>query len=462
MSESPSQGLTAVLAAHVAGSSFAQFPPATVVATKHALLDAIGVMHAASGFAPEVLPFVTLARNAGGRREATLLGFGDQVPCALAALANGAMAHALDYEDAFDAAPLHPNASLIPAVLALAQSRAPVSGQEVLTAIATGCDLACRIGLSLRARLEDGGWYPPPIIGAMGAVAAAARLLRLPPERVADAFALMLMQVTCPGELRQGQDSVLRAVREAFPAQAAVNAALLAEAGIRGFPQALEGEAGFFRLFARGQYDAGELLRDLGARWHIERLSFKAWPSCRGTHAAIEAALLLRGGGGVDPRSVDSIVIEGGPVQRMLAEPLARKCAPSTPINAKFSLPFTVASALVHGEITLDSFSPAALAEPAVLALARRCTFRLREDWSMDRATSAAVELRLRDGALRQEILDPLGSPDRPLTGEQLGAKFVDCLGRSALPVPAAAAHALALRIMAAEQAVDAGAQLMP
>ena len=463
MTDSPTPGLTATLAAHVAGTTFSQLPPATVVAARNALLDAIGVMYAASGLAPEVVPFVSLARAASGRAEATLIGFNHKVPAPLAAMANGAMAHALDYEDAFDAAPLHPNASLMPAVLALAQTRAPVSGEELLTAIATGCDLACRIGLSLRARLEEGGWYPPPILGAMGAVAACARLLRLPPDRVRDAFALMLMQNTCPGEIRHGADSVLRAVREAFPAQAAVNAALLAEAGIRGFPQAFEGESGFFRLFARDQYDPQQLLDDLGTRWHIEQLSFKPWPSCRGTHAAIEAALQVRARLGFELSRIESIVIDGGPVQRMLAEPPARKSAPATPIDAKFSLPFTVATALVHGAVTLDSFTPAALADRQVLELARRCVFRLREDWDVSRATSGGLALRLADGSnATAEVPEPQGAPARPMATEQLVDKFVDCLGRGAEPVRPAVARILAMRILRVAELRDVSSLLAP
>ena len=123
-------GLSAALADHVSGARFEQLSPATVRATCRAVLDAIGVMQAASGLAPEVRPFIELARAQRGVPESSVLGTALRTPAASAALANGAMAHALDYEDAFDAAPVHPNASLIPAVLALAQARAPVSGRR--------------------------------------------------------------------------------------------------------------------------------------------------------------------------------------------------------------------------------------------------------------------------------------------------------------------------------------------
>ena len=452
-------GLSNALARHVSGARFEQLPAQTVHAARRALLDAVGVMHAASGLAPEVRPFIDLARAGGGTPEARILGTIDRVPAALAAFANGAMAHALDYEDAFDAAPVHPNASLIPAVLALAQARAPVSGRELLTAIAVGCDLSCRVALSLRRRLEEGGWYPPPILGAFGAVAGAARLLRLTPRQVVDAFSLLLLQNSCPGEIKYSADTVIRAVREAFPAQAAVMVTQLAEAGVRGFEAPLEGRAGFYALFAAGQYATSDLLDGLGTRWHIDALSFKPWPSCRGTHAAIEAALTLRARDALDPAGVDQVIIEGGSVQAMLAEPADRKRAPQTAIDAKFSLPFTVATALVQGTVTLDHFGAAGLSDPAVLALAAGCSWRQRADWGVDQAVAGGLRIRLRDGSERTcEVLDPAGSPTRPLDDGQLVAKFVDCLGRAARPTAAGAAAALAARILQIDPESDVGA----
>jgi 2-methylcitrate dehydratase PrpD len=166
-------GLSAAIAAHVARSEFGRLPPATVASSKRAILDGLGVMLAASGTSGDILPFIELARAESGAQRATLLGFAQQVSLPMAALANGAMAHALDFEDAFDLVPMHPNASLLPAVFALAEARAPVTGRDFITAVATGCDLACRLALSLRQPLETGGWYPPPILGAYGSVAVA-------------------------------------------------------------------------------------------------------------------------------------------------------------------------------------------------------------------------------------------------------------------------------------------------
>ena len=266
MTASDSAGLSLQLAQHATQVSFASLP-ASHGACDQARAAGCGRSHQRRQRTRRRRPgpSSTWRWQPGGKAYIADTGHRDPFcPPAAAALANGALSHALDYEDAFDAAPVHPNASLIPAVLALAQARAPVSGRELIAAVAVGCDLACRMGLSLRQPLEQGGWYPPPILGAVGAVAGAARLLRLSPRQLLDAWSLLLLQNSCSGEIIHSPDSTIRAVREAFPAQAAVNCVLLAEAGIQGFSAPLEGTAGFFRLFAGGNYSVEELLQRPG------------------------------------------------------------------------------------------------------------------------------------------------------------------------------------------------------
>ena len=458
MNQARGAGISLRLAEFVARTPDALVPASALQAAARVVLDATGVMRAASALSPEALPFIAQAVE-GGSGPASVLGTTHRVRAPLAALANGAMAHALDYEDAFDAAPVHPNASLVPAVLALAQAHGPVNGRQLLAAIAVGCDVACRIALCLRQRLEDGGWYPPPILAAFGAVAGAARILRLSPRQLLDAWSMLLLQNSCAGEIKYDRETVIRAVREAFPAQAAVQVSQLALGGVRGFDAPLEGRAGFFRLFASGRYDIDTLFADLGHRWHIEQLSFKPWPSCRGTHAAVECALQLRGA--VDFRDIRQIRIEGCEVHRMLAEPIDRKRVPQTAIDAKFSLPFTVATGLVTGRVDLDSFTAPALAHLDVLALAGLASFDLREDFGVDRAVSGAVQVTLLDGrVLRHEVLEPRGSPARPLAEADLVAKFVDCAGRAQNILAPGPAGALAERILGLADEADAGALL--
>jgi 2-methylcitrate dehydratase PrpD len=426
--------LSAILAAHVAGATFDSLPPGAVAAAQRSLLDALGVTLAASTLGEGCRPFVDQVLADGGSPVSTVVGFGRRVPPAAAALANGAMAHALDYEDAHDAALVHPNAQTVPAVLALAETRR-TPGREVVAAIAVGCDLVCRLGLALRSDPAEQGWYPPAILQAFGAAAGAARILGLDATRTLDALSLTLAQVTGTQEMTRGERSVERGVRDAFGAHAGVLAAQLAERGVAGFDRPFEGDAGLFALYARGRYDTDALLDDLGRRYEGASVSFKPWPSCRGTHAAIAAALALRAGG-LDPATVTEVRVVGSAFNRMLCEPRAERVAPRTAIAAKFSLPFTVARALVHGSVGLDAFAAPALADPAVLDLARTVRYEVdpREE-GPGAATRCRLEVVAAGGAHRVAVERAPGSCDEGDLDETLRAKFLANAAHAAVPL---------------------------
>ncbi|MXO71984.1 MmgE/PrpD family protein [Alteraurantiacibacter buctensis] len=454
------RGLSDAICRQVAEFRAAALPPAAAEAAKLALLDATGVMLAASGLSPEVQPFVSLAK-AGGSGPCGVLGTGISATAPMAALANGAMAHALDFEDAFDRSPGHPNASLVPALIALAHAEGPVDGIRYLTALALGGDLSCRLGLALRQEMEQGGWYPPPILAGLGAAVGAAKLLGLDATATRDALSLMLCQSVMPGEIKHSQGTVIRAVREGFPAQGAVISALLAREGVAGFEEPLEGCSGFYALYAGGKFAPEDLLEGLGERFHITELTFKPWPSCRGTHAFIELALELAARHGFGPRDV--LAIEAGidRVQQMLVEPLARKQAPATVIDAKFSIPFCIAVAIGQGGVDLDSFSASALRDPALLDLSGKVSAIMDDNLGWQRGTGGRLAITLADGRrLEASCTTALGSPEKPLGSERLIAKFVDCAGRAARPLAEDKARALADRILDLENCADVGALL--
>ncbi len=442
---------------HVAKLEFDSLPAATVTAAKCVLLDAVGVMLGASGLAPEARPFVSLARSSGAG-PCAILGAGQSASAPMAAFANGALAHALDYEDAFDLAPGHPNASLVPALIALAQAEGPVDGRRFLTALAAGGDLSCRIALALGQPMEAAGWYPPPIVAAFGAAAGAAKLLGLDAGQVRDALSLTLCQATMPGEIMHSRGTVIRAVREAFPAQAAVISACLARDGVTGFEQPLEGKAGFYALYAGGEFDPGELTDGLGKRFWIEQLTFKPWPSCRGTHPFIEMALDLRDRHGLRAEDITAITVGIDDVQRMLVEPLARKQAPEVVIDAKFSIPFCTALALARGRVGLDDFLPEVLRDPLLLQLAAKVEAQQTDSPGWQRGSGGTMRIVLGDGQMFESALaNALGCPERPFAEAKLVEKFVDCAQRAEWPLGEAPARELAGRILALEDCKDVG-----
>jgi len=236
-------------------------------------------------------------------------------------------------------------------------------------------------------------------------------------------------------------------------------AAQLAREGVAGFEAPLEGEGGFYRLYVDAQYDPAALLDDLGTRFYGEQLSFKPWPACRGTHAFIEMAGRLARDHQFDWRDIESIVAHTDTVHRMLCEPIARKAAPSVAIDAKFSIPFTIATQLVRGRVTLDDFGADSLADPDVRAIAGRVEPREQAGYKWRRGSGGGLTITLRDGARYHcEVHDALGCPERPLSEAQLVEKFVDCVGRAERPYGDAEARALADSILTSDRSDDIGA----
>lgn len=452
--------LSDAIARHVASMTFDALPAGAVQAARRSLLDSLGVMLAASGLASETAPFAALAA-ASGPGPCRLIGRSGRVSATQAAFANGALAHAMDFEDSFDIAPVHPNASMVPAALAWCEEAGGTSGADLLLALAVGCDLVCRLGLALRVDPTQFGWYPPPILGGFGAVAACGKLAGLTPAQLTDAFSLLLCSSTCSAEIKYSPQSHVRSVRDAFPAEAAVRAVQLAARGVRGFDQPFEGKAGLFAMYVRGQYDAAPILDRLGTKFHGEDLSFKPWPCCRGTHPFIGSALEIVAEEGIAPHEIARIELTGHPIVRMLDEPRDSKRKPVTAIDAKFSLAFTVATALIDRAVTLDSFSPEALGRSDVAELARRVFVTVDEAAPENAIVTGRTELVLCDGRrFARQAAQARGHPSQPLDDAELEAKFRMCAARAAMPVCQPAADRMIAAIRALEACADAGALL--
>ncbi len=446
-------GISAALADHVAAAGPADVPPEVLAAAARSLLDAVGVSLGAAGLVPECLPFVELARQEAGAADCTILGFDARASTTGAAFANGALAHALDFEDSHDLALCHPHAQVVPVALALAEARRPVSGARLLTAIAVGADITCRLSLALSDILRERGWYPPSLLGGFGATATAASLLGFDRRRTLDAFTLVLGQLGSHGRIHHGAGSSLRSVRDAFPAQAAILSALLAERGVRGDDEPLEGRGGFFDAYAGEAVEPRAILDELGERYEGAAVSFKPWPSCRATHAFVEAALRI------DAGSIVSVRLAGSPrVSDIVAEPRQAKLRPRTVIEAKFSAPFVSALALTDGEVGLHSFDENRLTDPALLDLAQRITFVADPRFGPE---GGSLSVTTADGREATEVVAAAyGSPSAPIAAPDLLAKFLDCASHAPCARTEQEWRALADAILAVGEADDAAASL--
>jgi 2-methylcitrate dehydratase PrpD len=448
-------GLSRRLARHIAATSFERLDDVTVTATKRSILDAVGVMIAASGLGEGCGAFAEIAR-ASGAGPSTILGHGIQASPVMAAMANGAMAHALDFEDTHDATLVHPHAAAVPAALALAESMGHVGGRDLITAIASGADLACRLALGFAEPTQGRGYFLTPMLGMYAAAAACGKLLALTEGELLEAFALASSQAVLSDELATYAPSHLRAVRDAFTAKAGLLGALLAKQGVRAFDRPFEARGGLYGLHGNGRFDAERALTDLGRVYEGARVSFKPWPACRGCHAHIEAALKLARKHRLQPTDIAQVHITVSGFFAHLCEPPEQKAQPPTAIAAKFSAPFTVALALRNGGVTLGDFEPARLQDREIQALAARISYTVEKSWTGAAATRGTVKTGTTAGETSIEAIEfPLGHPRNPMPHDAVITKFRDCVRHARQLVDAAATERLIDRINHLETVKD-------
>jgi 2-methylcitrate dehydratase PrpD len=449
------QDLGVTLAQHVDSTTFESLPPEAVKAAKYSLLDTLGVMLGASGLSAPVAALVDLARDWGGKPESTVVGFGGKVPAVTASFVNGAMGHALDFDDHLPEG-AHPSVSLVPAMLAIAEREGGVTGKDFITALAVGQDIFARIRRNV-AWKED--WFITPVIGAYAAAASCSKLLGLSKFQTLDAFGAASCQSAGTMQLAFGTGGDLRGMYAAFSAKAGALSAVLAQSGVRGTTTPFEGRAGFLPTYF-GEWDRDAMLAELGEEYQGSSVLYKLWPCCGMTHAYIHSVLELVGG--PDRASkVHRVELIGGESTKRLAEPLASRRRPNTELDAKFSLPYTVALALVTGTVRVGDFSEKRRSDPEIGAMADKIEFVEDPDpsFSWDRELpSAAVRITLDDGQTLYRKTSHDNTPGAalmPLEWEQLVAKFTDCAAHAAKPLPTDAIEQLVHGIDVLEALAD-------
>jgi 2-methylcitrate dehydratase PrpD len=215
----------------------------------------------------------------------------------------------------------------------------------------------------------------------------------------------------------------------------------------------LEGRFGLFDAFL-GRVPSLDL-DDLGSRWETPRIAYKPYPACHYCHGALGAAEQL----GLAAEAIDEIVVRVpvGAVEIVL-EPAEAKLAPRTPYEAKFSLQYSIAALIVHGRVGTDTYTPEAIADPDVLALARRVRYEIGE---FDSPFGGGVTVTLSDGrTLSATLPQPAGSPENPLADERLVSKFRDN-ARPALALESIEALEQAIATLEQQRDVRAPARLL-
>ncbi len=437
--------ISRALADFVARTNYGDIPAYVIENQKKSVLDAIGITFGASTLGDGCREMLSIAEqlSAGGAGEATVMAFGKKLPAVWAAFANAAMAHGLDFGDTHDRSTIHANSSSFPAALAVAEAMGNVDGRRLLTALVLGSEVGIRMAMAADVNDVSNGFYPPTIFSSYGATAAVAKLMELTPEQIVSALSFNLCQSTGSSELMNNKQTSVRSIREAFTARNAIIACCMAKEGLRGFEQPLEGKYGFYHAFLRDRYTPERVLDGLGDRWEAAELTYKVWPCCFGNHSPITGVLQLMRENALTAADILSVEVEIGPPNNILVEPLAEKQRPENAINGKFSIPFNVASVIVRGNVTIDSYSDAALRDPAVLDMAARVSYRYHEEWGRGTETRAIVHMRTAKGCFETAVDSPFGTPANPMSDADFEAKFDACAAKAACPRTAAELDAI-------------------
>ncbi|MFT4437130.1 MmgE/PrpD family protein [Caballeronia sp. 15715] len=360
-----------------------------------------------------------------GAASAALVGAARYASPLDAALFNGAVAHALDYDDTNHPAYAHPSAVIAPVLMAVAATE-PVTGSDLISAYIVGLEVFGKLGRVLNRGHYKRGWHATATFGTLAASMVAGRLLRLDQRAMEMAIGIA---ASSAGGLRVNFGSMVKPLHSGYAARNGLLAALLAREGLESSIDTLDHRYGYFALFANeGEIDP-QPFQHLGESLEILSeygLALKPYPSCGATHPGIEAAIALHEQlRGQTIRSVRAGVCE------MAFEPLIY-VGPHDSLQGKFSMHYCLAVGLLDGKVNLDSFTMRRISDPAIIDLIPKIVMETDERIRHDGEFATILTVVTEDGRVHERFVPlAMGKPARWLSREQLKAKFDDCLGES-------------------------------
>ncbi|HPU15179.1 MAG TPA: MmgE/PrpD family protein [Polymorphobacter sp.] len=405
-------------------------PPEIATAATALLGDTLAVGAAGSG-APGADGVLAAARGWGAGDDAPLLGRAGRLPAPAAAFVNGFQIHSLEWDAVHEVAVVHAMSvvsAALHAVCARAAARgAPVEAGQALVALAVGVDVACGLGI---AATEGMRFFRPATAGLIGAALACARVAGTPPAAFADVLGLAFAQA---GGTMQAhvEGSLALPLQIAAAARAAVTAVDLANAGLTGPHDALEGPFGYFKLF-----DAGVIERysaSIGSGWRIGEVSIKPWPSGRAAHATLGVLAAMIRDAGVTAAQVSEVQAHVPPfANRMIGRPWV---AEMTPAYARLCLPLLVALMLGEGRIDPRRFEPATFTDANLRAIGNRVKV-IEVAGDANALSPQRIVVLLNDGrVLDRQVPATPGHPANPLSPAEQAAKLRFALSLAAGPV---------------------------
>jgi len=418
--------LSSELAAWAARIRFEDLPADVVEASKLRVMDVIGLSLAGAetAFGKSTRDAAVAMSPAGPCR---ILGFGDPVGVTAASFANGALSQALEYDDTHNESIVHMSSPAVAAALALSEFT-DVDGRDLITAVAVGNEISCRVGSVSSGELHKRGFHPTGLFATFGAAYLAAKLLGLDAEAMARAagiagsFSSGLLECWVDG-------TQTKFLHPGWSAQSGITAAILARSGVTGPAQVFEGRWGLFASHvqdANAHRDFARINANLGSHWESRNSSFKPFPSAHVIHPYISAAIRLKKKYSLQADDIESVDCPvTGFIVSIVCEPISEKHAPASDSHGRVSLQYSVAEALHAGELGKHAYSDQSRRNPEILGLARKVRYHVDSNYPGPGRFKGAVHVTMKDGTQFEEVEEyNRGSAENPMTYEELHAKF--------------------------------------
>ncbi|ELY50418.1 MmgE/PrpD family protein [Natronolimnohabitans innermongolicus] len=406
------------LATFVASLSFDDVPDDAVTLIERAVLDTVGVTLAGSTTDTAQRVRSAVATTGG---DTTLLGVDDSLPRSDAVFVNATAGHCLDFDDvALPVMDGHPSVPMVAPLLAVGEGR-NATGEALIAAYAAGFETQHYVAQPISPTHYEDGWHATSTIGTFGTAAAVAHLLGLSAEEVAHAVNIA---ASMPAGLKRNFGSMTKPVHVGQAARSGTTAALLAAEGVTADASAVAGDRGFLDLYSSDEPDR-DRFPVLGEEWALstDGIDVKKYPCCYYTHAAIYGAAELSREHEIDPETIDAVRVTAS----RGAEDALHHADPSTGLEAKFSMEYVVARALVDGGVGLAAFDDDRVGDADVQAIRERVSFDVDPDLEYD-SNAATIEVTTTAGAEYERTQErPPGTNAEPLSLEELQDKYRMC-----------------------------------
>lgn len=468
--ETNRKDIVSALVGNIITVDYEMLPPNVIDVTKKQILDALGcIVAGSSGLGMQQL--VELIRGWEGKEESTIVNYGGQVPSPNAALVNATMGSIWDFDDCLDEQPIHAEIAVVSAGFAMAERKGAVGGKDFITAVALGIDLAYRMVLANQLHIGTGyGWDFSVTYGFFSAAATCGKILGLDEDKLRNALAIAYQQtggVVAGGSTKYGASPEPRGgystkeLGRGFAAKGGIMAALMAEKGFTGMKNFLTDPCGLYNTYMRGDFMPEVLTEELGKTFRGIQGGLKPYSSCRCNHACIDAALALVKENNIRPEDVERIIAY---VNKILfatnCEPLEMKQSPPNSGAAMFSLPWTVALAIMYHKVDPRGFTREALKNSDVLTLAHKVSPEYKPELDIDRGCVPAIlEIATKGGQTYSKRIDHLwGSKENPMSMDDIIHKFRDCATTyAARPMPTEKVDRTVQMVLHLEDVTDVG-----